>query len=55
MMAKWYQKAMALCPPRKDFRKLAMPMAKVVAPPVRETMVFSPMSEAAFSRAAEPS
>lgn len=55
MMAKWYQNAIESSPPMYDLRKLAMPMAKVVAPPVRETMLSSPTSCAAWVNASAPS
>lgn len=48
MIAKWYQKALKPLPPNTSDMTCDIPMARVGAPPVRETMEVSPMSRAVW-------
>src|SRR6516225_2240192 len=47
-IAKWYQIAMSALPPRTLEKMVAMPTASVGAPPVRDRMLVSPTSRAAW-------
>src|ERR1700761_4123333 len=47
MIAKWYQNALRLAPPNASFNTSAIPTASVGAPPVRDTIDFSPTPAAA--------
>lgn len=49
MIAKWYQKALSVSPPKTLLSTSDIPNASVGAPPVRETMDCSPTLAAAWS------
>ena len=55
MMAKWYQKPIIVRPPPIWWRMCDIPTLRVGAPPVRETTLGSPTSEATCLRASAPS
>jgi hypothetical protein len=48
MIAKWYQNALRPAPPKTRFSTSDMPTARVGAPPVRDTIDFSPTLAAAW-------